>query len=68
MQSGKYRSPGNHQTQTRPLDSSLQRTCLHCSRVQWRSALHHCIQRFAVHLLSCCCSQLLPPCYNTTNS
>ncbi|CAI9573584.1 unnamed protein product [Staurois parvus] len=41
MQSGKYCSPGNHQTQTRPLDFqtekcdlSLQRTCLHCSGVQ----------------------------------
>ncbi|CAI9560568.1 unnamed protein product [Staurois parvus] len=50
MQSGKYRSPGNCQTQTRPLDCqtekrdwSLQRTHLHCSRVQWRCALHPCI-------------------------
>ena len=58
MQSGKYRSPGNRQTQIRPLDcqtekrdSSLQRTRLHCSRVQWRRALHHCIQRFALHLV-----------------
>ncbi|CAI9559219.1 unnamed protein product, partial [Staurois parvus] len=40
-QSGEYRSPGNRQTQTRPLDcqtekpdSSLQKTRLHCSRVQ----------------------------------
>jgi len=56
MQSGKYRSPGNSQTQTRPSDcqtekrdSSLQRTRLHCSRVQWRCALHHCIRRFALH-------------------
>ncbi|CAI9535290.1 unnamed protein product [Staurois parvus] len=45
MQSGKYCSPGNHQTQTCPSDyktenrdSSLQRTRLHCSRVQWRVA------------------------------
>ena len=30
---------------------SLQRTRLHCSRVQWRCALHHCIRRFALHLL-----------------
>ncbi|CAI9551279.1 unnamed protein product [Staurois parvus] len=44
MQSGKYRS-GNHQTQTCPsdcqtekYDSSLQRTLLHCSRIQWRLA------------------------------
>ncbi|MCJ8738235.1 hypothetical protein PDJAM_G00033290 [Pangasius djambal] len=32
-------------------DSSLQRTRLHCSRVQWRRALHHCIRRFALHLV-----------------
>ncbi|XP_051526065.1 uncharacterized protein LOC127424703 [Myxocyprinus asiaticus] len=58
MQSDKYRSPGNRQTQTRPSDcqmekrdSSLQRTRLHCSRVQWRRALHHCIRRFALHLV-----------------
>ncbi|CAI9610669.1 unnamed protein product [Staurois parvus] len=45
MQSSKYRSPGNHQTQTCPsdcqterCDSSLQRTRLHCSRVQWMLA------------------------------
>ena len=25
--------------------------CLHCSRVQWRCALHHCIRRFALHLV-----------------
>ncbi|CAI9534679.1 unnamed protein product, partial [Staurois parvus] len=30
---------------------SLQRTCLHCSRVQWRRALHYGIQRFALHLV-----------------
>ncbi|CAI9588545.1 unnamed protein product [Staurois parvus] len=42
MQSDKYRSPGNRQTQkhlsdcqTERHDWSLQRTCLHCSRVQW---------------------------------
>ena len=58
VQSDKYRSPGNRQTQTRPSDcqmekrdSSLQRTRLHCSRVQWQCALHHCIRRFALHLL-----------------
>ena len=56
MLSDKYRSPGNRQTQTRPSDcqmekrdSSLQRTHLHCSRVQWRHALQHCIRRFALH-------------------
>ena len=45
MQSDKYCSPGNLQTQTRPSDcqmekrdSSLQRTRLHCSRVQWLRA------------------------------
>ncbi len=59
MQSDKYRSPGNHQTQTRPSDcqmekrdSSLQRTRLHCSRVQWWRALHHGIPRFALHLVT----------------
>uniref|UniRef100_A0AAR2JMT8 Ig-like domain-containing protein n=1 Tax=Pygocentrus nattereri TaxID=42514 RepID=A0AAR2JMT8_PYGNA len=43
MQSDKNRSPDNFQTQTRPSycqmekrDSSLQRTRLHCSRVQWQ--------------------------------
>ena len=45
MQSDKYCSPGNHQTQTRP--SGCQRTCLHW----WWHALHHCIQHFALHLL-----------------
>ncbi|CAI9581818.1 unnamed protein product, partial [Staurois parvus] len=56
--SGKYRSPGNRQTQTRPFDcqiekgdSSLQRIHLHCSRVQWWRALHHCIRCFAFHLV-----------------
>ncbi|CAI9552902.1 unnamed protein product [Staurois parvus] len=45
MQSGKYRSPGNLQTQTHPLDCqtekrdfSLRRTRLNCSRVQWQPA------------------------------
>ena len=64
MQSVKYRSPGNRQTQTcssdcqmEKRDSSLQRTRLHCSRVQWRRALHHCIRRFTLH--SCCsCSAI----------
>uniref|UniRef100_A0A8C5N3A7 Reverse transcriptase domain-containing protein n=1 Tax=Leptobrachium leishanense TaxID=445787 RepID=A0A8C5N3A7_9ANUR len=58
MQSDKYRSPGNRQTQTPPSDcqmekhdSTLQRTRLHCSRVQWWRALHHCIRRFALHLV-----------------
>ena len=50
MQSDKFCSLGNLQTQTRSSDcqmekcySSLQRTRLHCSRVQWWCALHHCI-------------------------
>ncbi|CAI9578269.1 unnamed protein product [Staurois parvus] len=45
MQSGKYCSPFNCQTQTHSSnfrtekrDLSLQRTHLHCSRVQWRLA------------------------------
>jgi len=48
----------NRKTQTRPsdcqtekCDSSLQRTRLHCSRVQWQHALHHCIRRFALYLV-----------------
>ncbi|CAI9541322.1 unnamed protein product [Staurois parvus] len=63
MQSGKYHSPGNCQTQTHPLDFqtkkcdlSLQRTCLHCSRVQWQL------------WLSCCSTQFLTLYYNSTNS
>ncbi|CAI9556876.1 unnamed protein product, partial [Staurois parvus] len=58
MQLGKYRSPGNRQTQTCPSDCqtekrdlSLQRTRLHCSRVQWWRTLHHCIRCFALHLV-----------------
>uniref|UniRef100_A0AAR2JQE6 Uncharacterized protein n=1 Tax=Pygocentrus nattereri TaxID=42514 RepID=A0AAR2JQE6_PYGNA len=50
MQSVSYRSPGNHQTQTHTSDfhtekpdSSLQRTCLHCSRVEWQHFFYHCI-------------------------
>uniref|UniRef100_A0AAR2LTL3 ADAM metallopeptidase domain 17 n=1 Tax=Pygocentrus nattereri TaxID=42514 RepID=A0AAR2LTL3_PYGNA len=56
MQSHKYHSPGNHQTQIRPPDRQiekydllLQRKRLHCSRVQWR--------RFTV-LLSLLCIAL----------
>ncbi|CAI9613314.1 unnamed protein product, partial [Staurois parvus] len=62
MQSGKYRSPGNCQTQTCPSDSQtekrdwpIQRTCLHCSRVQWQHALHHGIRRFALRLVIMLC-------------
>ncbi|CAI9595084.1 unnamed protein product [Staurois parvus] len=62
MQSGKYLSPGNCQTQTR----------LHCSRVSGdvlyttASDALHCT--WCTWWLSCCCSQLLPLYYNPTNS
>ncbi|CAI9553889.1 unnamed protein product [Staurois parvus] len=63
MQSGKYRSPGNRQTQTSPSDCqtekhdlSLQRTRLHCSIES------------SGGVLSGCCTQLLPLCYNTNHS
>ncbi len=32
-------------------DSSLHRTCFHCSRVQWPCALHHSIRRLALYLV-----------------
>jgi hypothetical protein len=32
-------------------DSSLQRKCFHCSRVQWRWALYHSSRRFTLHML-----------------
>ena len=58
MQSDKHCSPGNRQTQTHPSDcqmekrdSSLQRTHIHCSRVQWWCALQNCSQSLALHLL-----------------
>ena len=57
MQSDKYRSPGDSQTQTHPSDCQMEkpichsRERLHCSRVQWRRAFHHCIQCVALHLL-----------------
>ena len=66
VQSDKYHSPGNRQTQTRPsdcqmekCDSSLQRTRLHCSIVQWRRALHLtlCIALADVWL-GCSCSAM----------
>ncbi|CAI9594650.1 unnamed protein product, partial [Staurois parvus] len=41
MRSGKYHSP----------DSSLHRTRLYCSRVQWRCTLYNCIRCFAFHLV-----------------
>ncbi|CAI9594950.1 unnamed protein product [Staurois parvus] len=62
MQSGKYRSPGNCQTQTCPLD---------CQTEKHGSSLREHISttlESSVGWLSCCCSQLLPLCYNTTNS
>ncbi|CAI9556750.1 unnamed protein product, partial [Staurois parvus] len=54
-------------------DLSLQRTRLHCSRVQWRRALHHCIALGDVRIgfscsvmethsmklsMHCCCANL----------
>ena len=43
-------------------DLSLQRMRLHCSRVQWRRALHHCIQMLWIALadvwLGCSCSAM----------
>ena len=33
------------------LDSSLQRKPFHCSRVQWRRALHHSGQHLAMHMV-----------------
>ena len=41
-----------HQTGKR--DSSLQRTCFHCSVVQWRRALHHPSQRLASCMVILC--------------
>ncbi|CAI9611999.1 unnamed protein product [Staurois parvus] len=62
MQSGKYRAPGN--LQTHPVSTALESSggvlyttasdVLHCTWCTW--------------WLSCCCSQLLPLCYNPTNS
>ncbi|CAI9546831.1 unnamed protein product, partial [Staurois parvus] len=37
--------------QTEKRDWSFQRTCPHCSRVQWWRALHHDIRCFALHLV-----------------
>ncbi|CAI9591146.1 unnamed protein product [Staurois parvus] len=60
MQSGKYHSPDNLQTQTHPSDCQTEKydwsasNTLHCTWCTW--------------WLSFCCSQLLPLCYNTTNS
>ncbi|CAI9557765.1 unnamed protein product [Staurois parvus] len=58
MQSGKYHSPDNHQNQTCPSNGGTLYTTapddLHCTWCTW--------------WMSCCCSQLLPLCYNTTDS
>ena len=55
MHWGRYHSPGICQTQIRlsdcqmvKRDLSLQRTHFHCSRVQWRRALHQCSRRLAL--------------------
>ncbi|CAI9578805.1 unnamed protein product [Staurois parvus] len=61
MQSGKYYSPGNCQTETRPLD--CQRSVIDHSREHVSTALES-----SGSWLSCCCFQLLPLCYNPTNS
>lgn len=52
-QSDKCRSPGNCQTLTPSSDCQMERRDLafHSDPVQWRHALHHCIQRFALFLL-----------------
>ncbi|CAI9550004.1 unnamed protein product [Staurois parvus] len=57
MQTGKYRSPGNCQIQTHPsdcqtekIDLSLQRTCLHFSRVQWVACFTPLHRRFCIAL------------------
>ena len=58
MHSGRLRSPGIRLTQICPLDcqilkrdSSLQRTCFHCYRVQWRRALYHSSRRLALRMV-----------------
>uniref|UniRef100_A0A3B3YRV4 B30.2/SPRY domain-containing protein n=1 Tax=Poecilia mexicana TaxID=48701 RepID=A0A3B3YRV4_9TELE len=55
---GTIQSDMDRQTQTRPSDCqmknrdwSLQRTRLHCSRVQWQCVLYHYSQRFALNLV-----------------
>ncbi|CAI9537884.1 unnamed protein product [Staurois parvus] len=63
MQSDKYRSPGNCQTQTNVHRIARQRSVIHHSREHVSTALV-----FTGGVLSCCCSQLLLLCYNITNS
>ncbi|CAI9601477.1 unnamed protein product, partial [Staurois parvus] len=53
-------SPGNHQTQTRTSDCQIEKRH---SREHISIALES-----SCGWLSCCCSHLLPLCYNTTNS
>ncbi|CAI9615018.1 unnamed protein product [Staurois parvus] len=60
MQSGKYHSPGNCQTQRHPSDCQIEKRH---SREHVSTALES-----SGGWLSCCCSQLLLLCYNTTNS
>ncbi|CAI9534556.1 unnamed protein product [Staurois parvus] len=66
MQPGKYHSPGNRQTQTEKslaIDLAVGDFCALCAltllcHFTWPTN----------SWLSCCCSQLLLLCYNTTNS
>jgi hypothetical protein len=58
MHSDRWRSPGNRRTQIHlsdcqivKRDSSLQRRCFHCSRVQWQRALHHSSRRLALGMV-----------------
>ncbi|CAI9564586.1 unnamed protein product [Staurois parvus] len=62
MQSGKYCSPVNCQTQTYASDCQTEKL-IHHSREHVSTAVE-----FIGIWLSCCCSQLHPLCYNTTNS
>ncbi|CAI9535756.1 unnamed protein product, partial [Staurois parvus] len=59
IQSGKYHSPGNHQTETHPLDCQTEKRD---SKEHVSAALES-----SCSFLSCCCSQLLPLWYYTTN-
>ncbi|CAI9534000.1 unnamed protein product [Staurois parvus] len=64
MQSGKYRSPGTCQTQTHLSDCRTEKRDSFIIPENSSPLLES--SGFALHL-SCCCSQLLPLCYNTTN-
>lgn len=51
MLSGIQAQIGPSDCQKVKCDSSLQRAHFHCSRVQWRSALHHCSQHLALRMV-----------------